>query len=328
MFGTAAAPTENDTGIHLNAGVLYVVGTAGNDNIKIGEKNGKLNVKASGEKATFSTNDVTKIVVLSGDGNDKIGVASFTAPADIYTGYGNDKIKAAGNVYIDGGAGADNIKINQKSDLPINVLGGSGNDNIKVGSKASPFINIEGGEGDDVIKSTSYGGASVDGGHGNDVITGGKGNDTIRGGNGNDTINGGAGHDLLYGESGNDTVRTKRDHAIILGGTGNDILYTGNGRGILIGGTGSDVLVGGKASDILINGTTSYDANPTVLTQVMNSWNSLADYASRVATVTSTLSNTTVTDDAYGDSLNGLKDLDLFYSGPGDALDAVGETVR
>ena len=328
IFGTAAAPTENDTGIHLNAGVLYVVGTPGNDNIKIGEKNGNINVKAVGEKANFSTADVSKIVVLSGDGNDKIRVASFTAPADIFAGYGDDKIKAAGDVHIEGGAGYDNIKINQKSDLPINVLGGSGNDVIKVGSKFNPFINIEGGDGDDNIKSTSFGGANVDGGNGHDVIIGGKGNDTLLGGNGNDTINGGAGRDLIYGENGNDTLRTKRNHAIILGGSGNDILYTGNGRGILIGGTGADVLVGGKASDILINGTTSYDANPTVLTQVMNSWTSLADYASRVATVTSTLTNSTVTDDAYGDSLNGLKDLDLFYSGSADALDAVGEVVR
>jgi len=44
----------------------------------------------------------------------------------------------------------------------------------------------------------------MEGGAGNDTLTGDAGNDVLRGGNGNDQLNGGAGIDVMLGGVGND----------------------------------------------------------------------------------------------------------------------------
>jgi Ca2+-binding RTX toxin-like protein len=47
---------------------------------------------------------------------------------------------------------------------------------------------------------------TVDGGDGNDVLTGSSGDDVLRGGNGDDVLVGGPGTDVLDGGSGNNVV--------------------------------------------------------------------------------------------------------------------------
>ena len=73
---------------------------------------------------------------------------------------------------------------------------------------------------------------NVNGGAGNDIITGNRSANTLNGGNGNDTLNGGAGNDTLNG------------------GLGNDRLVGGNGIDRLTGGVGNDTLIGGSGNDI------------------------------------------------------------------------------
>src|SRR5207248_1077192 len=63
-------------------------------------------------------------------------------------------------------------------------------------------------------------GQIINGGNGNDTLTGTTGNDIISGGNGNDVINAGDGNDIVAGGNGNDTIN---------GGRGNDILSGNNG---------------------------------------------------------------------------------------------------
>jgi Ca2+-binding RTX toxin-like protein len=113
--------------------------------------------------------------------------------------------------------------------------GGSGND------------TLSGNEGNDVLR----------GGSGNDSLTGGTGNDALDGGSGEDTLHGGEGNDslstslndnsLLYGESGDDTLQGA---GLLDGGIGNDLL---EGSGTLLGGEGNDILHG-RAFDILRGG--------------------------------------------------------------------------
>jgi Ca2+-binding RTX toxin-like protein len=74
-------------------------------------------------------------------------------------------------------------------------------------------------------------------------VDGGKGNDTITGTKFNDDLRGGAGHDKLYGGDGDDTLR---------GGAGNDLLHGGDGDDVLIGGTGVDKLYGGAGADTFV----------------------------------------------------------------------------
>ncbi|MFZ2724909.1 MAG: M10 family metallopeptidase C-terminal domain-containing protein, partial [Methylococcaceae bacterium] len=74
--------------------------------------------------------------------------------------------------------------------------------------------SIDGGLGNDKITGgTDSIGDSLAGGIGNDTITGGISNDTISGGTGNDNLAGGVGNDTLVSDSGTDSLS---------GGTGND----------------------------------------------------------------------------------------------------------
>ncbi len=71
----------------------------------------------------------------------------------------------------------------------------------------------------------------LEGGGGNDSITGGIHGDRLSGGGGDDQIYGGGGHDSIWGGFGNDTLR---------GEEGNDNLEGGSGNDTLVGGSGAD----------------------------------------------------------------------------------------
>ena len=114
----------------------------------------------------------------------------------------------------------------------IRILGGAGNDTITINIPGNTRIKtiLDGGTGNDTIT----------GGDGNDTILGGSGNDTLSGGRGNDTLRGGAGADSLVGGQGNDTLQ---------GDAGDDTLRGGAGQNALDGGAGIDAFYGTKAND-------------------------------------------------------------------------------
>lgn len=64
-----------------------------------------------------------------------------------------------------------------------------------------------------------------------DALNGGGGNDSLSGANGNDLLDGGAGDDWMTGRGGNDTL---------VGGAGADQMQGGEGNDLYIGGTGND----------------------------------------------------------------------------------------
>src|SRR5713101_5194418 len=78
-------------------------------------------------------------------------------------------------------------------------------------------------------------GVSVNGGDGDDIITGGELNDSLFGGNGVDVMDGGDGNDVVNGNAGDD---------VLTGGLGNDSLYGGSGDDQLDAGDGNDVVRG------------------------------------------------------------------------------------
>jgi uncharacterized secreted protein with C-terminal beta-propeller domain len=114
----------------------------------------------------------------------------------------------------------------------IRVFGGVGNDTITINIPGNTRIRtvLDGGAGNDTIT----------GGDGNDTILGGRGNDTLVGGRGNDTLRGGAGDDSLAGSHGNDTLQ---------GEAGSDTLRGGAGRNTLDGGAGVDTFFGTRGLD-------------------------------------------------------------------------------
>jgi Ca2+-binding RTX toxin-like protein len=110
---------------------------------------------------------------------------------------------------------------------------------------------VRGTDAGETLVGVSQMANDIDGGGGNDNITGGDLADILHGGQGNDAINGYAGDDVIYGDAGDD---------ILKGYSGSDTLFGGDGRDVLDGGYGADVLYGGAGDDILGGGYGSDDA--------------------------------------------------------------------
>lgn len=122
------------------------------------------------------------------------------------------------------------------------VIGTPGDDTIDC-SAASPGKTIDGGGGNDTITGTQFGDI-ITGGPGNDTITGLGGNDVLDGNAGNDTVSGGEGNDIITGETGNDTLSGEGGDDTVDGGAHDDILSGGSGTNTLIGGPGTDTCDG------------------------------------------------------------------------------------
>ena len=155
------------------------------------------------------------------------------------------------------GAGDDFVAA---SDLPRNVgldvqtgdginavEGGSGDDRITGGDDGD---TLYGGPGWDVVR----GGGGFNFMHGNsgdDIIVGGDDMDFIFGDSGSDAIEGRAELDFIYGGAGNDVIDGGKDGDLLSGGSGNDDLYGSQGDDDIRGGTGNDRLNGGLGDDVL-----------------------------------------------------------------------------
>lgn len=128
---------------------------------------------------------------------------------------------------IDPGPGVIQIPIT--STLRVVVDAGEGNDFVDASESMLQGLAIFGGGGNDrLIGSNARGiGDHIDGGDGDDILTGRDGDDYIFGGNGRDQIDGGRGNDFL------------------LGGNDHDVLVMGTGVDEIDGGSGDDILVFG-----------------------------------------------------------------------------------
>jgi Ca2+-binding RTX toxin-like protein len=116
-------------------------------------------------------------------------------------------------------------------------------------------IGIETGRGDDVVRIDESNGVftdtiptTMDGGEGNDILTGGAGASTLSGGPGDDQLVGGSGAERLNGGDGNDRIDGNR---------GNDVAFMGDGDDTFVWdpGDGSDTVEGQDGRDtMLFNG--------------------------------------------------------------------------
>ena len=116
-------------------------------------------------------------------------------------------------------------------------------------------ISVDAGRGDDSVRIDESNGAftdtiptSIDGGEGNDTLTGGAGASTLSGGPGDDQLIGGSGAERLNGGDGNDRIDGNR---------GNDVAFMGDGDDTFVWdpGDGSDTIEGQAGRDtMLFNG--------------------------------------------------------------------------
>jgi hypothetical protein len=99
------------------------------------------------------------------------------------------------------------------------------------------------------------GGATLQGGSGDDTMTAGSGSNYLRGNDGNDSIEGGTGFNDINGNKGDDTIA---GHSSVgdwlVGGQGNDLISTTTSGNILYGNLGNDTLQGGTGHDIIRGG--------------------------------------------------------------------------
>ena len=246
-----------DTGVTLNTGlgddVIY--GSKYNDTITGGKGDNTIYhyagegddtiVLTKGENLTIHLADIDKSnLTYSSDKKGNL-IISYTQTISEAEKTGSIILK---NFYKKDTTGADTyVKLitsdgtidNMRTDLFLDTVKTSKNytgswlaENI-VGQLEAPTnkkkntgLTLNGGAGDDTITGTDYA-DTLTGGDGIDTIYGGKGDDTIKGGNGNDEIIGGEGDDFIYGEAGINKIYFKE-------ADGKDTVYSGKGEDTLI----------------------------------------------------------------------------------------------
>jgi Ca2+-binding RTX toxin-like protein len=264
---TLLTGTANDDTIYGAAGKDTLVGLLGDDLLQGAGGNNSL-IGGLGDDTLFD--GIGNSTLRGGEGNDTVGsfggndlLVGDAGDDTIYTletlvganksatllgGLGNDLLFGGlGNDLIDGGDGFDIVSyVEARSPVVVNLTTG-----IATGDGTDSLIGIEaieGGSGNDSLT----GNTSVNfilGWRGNDFLWGLDGTDFLFGGDGNDTVNGGAGTDFIGGGAGDNSLN---------GGLGDDFVVGGDGNNTLVGGGGADFLLGGAGNDFYqLDGTTA-----------------------------------------------------------------------
>ncbi len=180
------------------------------------------------------TYDLAKIgieAVAAGAGDDVLNGANLKDTALLDGGKGDDKlIGGKGGDILSGGEGKDAMFGGAGDDLLVvdadddfkNIDGGSGWDRVVYLGDKDLNLNItdynveffQAGDGNDVIKTDLAIQTDLDGGGGNDTMTGGWAGDFLAGGKGDDRLEGGYGNDTYQFSrgDGHDTVKDMYVH--------------------------------------------------------------------------------------------------------------------
>lgn len=310
-----------------DAGDDSIRGEAGNDTIDGGEGNDTIDGGAGDDLIAGQSGDD---VITGGAGIDTV----------IWNGLGNggDVILAsdgAETLTVQGDSGVNVFDVDSNSGLlritegaasitvatsttTINVNGGSEEDVITITSLAdvNPLIlNIDGQADNDTITAFDANIGDVrlflNGGTGNDTITGSRDGDSINGDGGDDSILGSLGNDSVDGGDGNDTLNGEAGNDFLLGNTGNDLMDGGEGDDIVTGGLGNDTAIGGQGNDSLFGGFGADVLNG-------NSGNDLADGGRDNDQVLGGSGNDSLKGGTGDDTIRGQSGSDLIKGGDGD----------
>jgi Ca2+-binding RTX toxin-like protein len=244
--------SDNDTtatvaaGAGLADGVLVIVGTAGEDRVRISVVAGVIRVSAEfdddddghgwwfGLEHGWSDDDV------DGESDGETGGWSDDdsdddAATNSEQDFDPSQVQAI-RVLLCGGN--DRIFTTHSLLVPTTIDGGAGNDDIRTG-----------GGDDTIIDSSGFNRIRTDGG--NDTITTGSGIDLIDSGWGDDTIDAGGGHNWVRARQGTDVIRTGDGFDLIDAGYGDDVIDAGDGFNIVFGRTGNDVIHTGDGCDFI-----------------------------------------------------------------------------
>lgn len=258
--------------VTLDAGVLTVTGSPGNDQI------------------TIKPGDADGEVVVQGDPDGDSGVYTGVEAITVDGGEGNDRLRVRNNITDTAG-----------DPLGVTLIGGDGNDRLTGGNGDDTLLggdgrdNIRGKDGDDNIQGNA-GRDHIRGGRGNDTLSGGEDEDRINGGRGDDIISGDAGNDRLNGQTGTDTVTYEsspagvvvnlargratedgfgtRDRRVVrfenLNGSNFPDDLAGNKRPNTIDGRNAQDTIAGRPNDTVLNEATIDDDPPILTAQLTN----------------------------------------------------------
>jgi Ca2+-binding RTX toxin-like protein len=196
---------------------------------------------------TMDLDNIEHIQLNALGGADRITVNDLTGTdvTQVTVDLGTNDM-AADLVTVNGTNGSDQINVVATA-TGVAVTGLPAQVNIDH-PEAGDFLTVNGGNGNDTINASSLPagviGLTIDGGAGNDTITGSQGDDVLLGRDGNDTVVGGRGADTAFLGNGNDTFTWN----------------PGDGSDVVEGQAGTDTLVFNGANiaekiDISANGS-------------------------------------------------------------------------
>jgi Ca2+-binding RTX toxin-like protein len=339
------AVNGTDTGLAAAADIAITVDAgAGSDTVDAtaltATQYGDLTIKG-GDGDDLLTGGIKGDHLFGDDGNDRI--IGFRGNDDQHGGAGNDTLvwnNGDGTDTSDGEAGADDVEFNgaatQGDALTIKPGAVAGHVQfdrtnlvaIGIDMSNTEHLTVNGLGGDDTVAGSPgvaarlAFGTALNGGTGNDVITGTDANDVIGGGEGDDVLNGAAGDDRITGDHGNDTMN---------GGDGDDtaIWANGDGNDVTNGDAGLDTtqIDEGAAADIMsvrpdgarshfdrTNAPFSMDMDTEVL--LIHSF--AGDDNLTVAPGLGSRLSVVVDAGAGNDTLQGADEVDTFFGGSGD----------
>jgi Ca2+-binding RTX toxin-like protein len=316
--------------VNTTAGINNIITVAGSSTITFkdtgsGDMDLGTNAAAAGCVQSINANQVNcplgaiaSIVVNGGTGNDRLTVSTTSAVSTLNGGDGDDLLFGSNNNNVlngdlgddrlDGNGGSDALhggtdldlldvdiadydNANANCKLDVSIGAGGANDGL-IDTDCNDSDGLQ-PEGDEVFDDVE----GVEGGQGDDTLTGDADSNVLSGGPGDDTLNGGGGNDTFDAEQesgadefsggpGNDTVDWGDESSPVLvtvDGAANDgadtdpdtagIQAEGDNVGtdieVVIGGNGADDLTGGAGTQTIRgsngNDTVNGDAGNDVL---------------------------------------------------------------
>lgn len=252
-----------------------IFGQSGDDVIDAGEGDDTIVWKQDGSDSIDGSDGRDQVEVRGTSGMDSITLGQTGSTLTVSGGGSTlnlpnamqDFANGLEDLVINAGNGADLITINDVNNVgSILILanGQNGNDTITAAGSELGLarLQLDGGNGDDTLTGSndgetlrgSAGDDSLSAGDGDDTLIGGEGQDTLNGDGGNDRLAGNVGNDSLNGGEGDDTLEGNEDSDILRGGGGDDSISGSLGNDVLDGDSGNDILLGEEGKDTLLGG--------------------------------------------------------------------------
>ena len=298
--------------------------------------------------ATVSTANNDKVTITGGAGNDTVDGSGLTGTdaINVTAGTGTDTLEGgAGNDTfhfapqeltaadtVSGGAGSDTLMFDSTG--PVGSLAGvtgieaiildDGNNSLALTntlatSALNQSVSVTGDDGADTIDGSAVTATSsklaLNGGYGDDILTGGAGADTIIGGYGKDVLTGGGGADTISGGDGNDVIDGGLGADSLQGGTGNDTVTYDSGDTVIGGGAGTDILTGTTGGVFNLSNRADQSSGDAAVVTGFEDFD--FQLAADNITITGTSGAEAIFTGAGNDVIDGKGGADEIFSGPG-----------